>query len=371
MRWTRQQYLDLMTFRGCQRPMFSELFGPLVGLDAEWRAQGASEDEIDMVGFDWDYVRKINCGGHCGPIQSPPVTIEETDEQIIQRDYLGRTVMRVKNTSTIALPMDHPVTDMDSWQKVKPLFEFHPQRIDPAAVAQARAAEDTLVRADIPGAFDMLRELMGVENACMAYYDQPELVRDILSTMQETSLRVLDEVSKQVRIDQLGVHEDFAGRNGPLIGPDLVRSTFKPYYRAAWDLLRPRGTQLFNLDTDGNIYPVLDELLDCGINVVHPMEPAAGMDIVAVRQKYGKKLAMQGGIDKFALLRGREAIRAELAYKMQPLMRDGGGIVFGLDHRIPNGTKLAEYRYYIDEGRRVLGLPPRDPAKRGWARMAG
>jgi hypothetical protein len=56
MRWNREQYLNMMTFGASPRPMFTELFGPLVGLDAEWRAQGASEAEIGMVAFDWDYV---------------------------------------------------------------------------------------------------------------------------------------------------------------------------------------------------------------------------------------------------------------------------------------------------------------------------
>jgi hypothetical protein len=54
---------------------------------------------------------------------------------------------------------------------------------------------------------------------------------------------------------------------------------------------------------------------------------------------------------------------------MQPLMRQGG-TVFGLDHRIPNGTPLAEYRYYVDLGREILGLPPRRPDRKGWRRMA-
>ena len=47
-----------------------------------------------------------------------------------------------------------------------------------------------------------------------------------------------------------------------------------------------------------------------------------------------------------------------------------GGIAFGLDHRIPNGTPLDNYRYYVDTGREILGLPPRQPERRGWARMA-
>ena len=77
---------------------------------------------------------------------------------------------------------------------------------------------------------------------------------------------------------------------------------------------------------------------------------------------------MQGGIDKHVLRRSKAEIRRELEYKMQPLMQ-GGGMVFGLDHRIPNGTPLEHYRYYVDLGRELLGLPPRTAERKGWARM--
>jgi hypothetical protein len=194
MKWTREQYLELMTFGQAERPMFSELFGPLIGLAEEWRAQGASDDEIGMAGFDWDY-------------------------------------------------------------------------------------------------------------------------------------------------------------------------------RACWDLVSSRGTRLFNQDSDGNMMPVLDAFVACGVNVTHPCEPAAGMDIVAVRRKYGDRLAILGGIDKHVLRGSREEIDRELEYKMQPLMRRGG-TVFSLDHRIPNGTPLENYRYYVRRGREILGLPPLDGKVQGWGRMA-
>ena len=43
-----------------KRPIFVELFGPLVGLEEKWRKQGVSEEEINMVAFDWDYVPREN-----------------------------------------------------------------------------------------------------------------------------------------------------------------------------------------------------------------------------------------------------------------------------------------------------------------------
>jgi uroporphyrinogen-III decarboxylase len=99
------------------------------------------------------------------------------------------------------------------------------------------------------------------------------------------------------------------------------------------------------------------------------MEPAAGMDIVEVRKTYGNRLAMLGGIDKHVLRRSHSEIRRELEYKMQPCMQRGG-MAFGLDHRIPNGTPLDNYRYYVNTGREMLGLPPVGVEEPGWGRMA-
>jgi uroporphyrinogen-III decarboxylase len=372
MRFHREQYLDLMTFGHVERPMFVELFGPLIGLEDEWRAQGASEDELSLIAFDWDYVPIVRCGGKTGLRGGQkPMLLEETEEYRLERDALGRTMKMMKKAATIALPQDYPVTDMDSWLRVKPLYTFHEDRIDWEAVAQAQQAqaEGSLVVATIPGGFDLPRDLMGELNTCLAYYDQPELMHDILQTVSDTSFCVLERISDHLLIDQLSVHEDMAGKAGPLAGPKQVTEFIAPYYRRIWDLLSSRGTRLFDMDSDGDLRPVLDAFMDAGLNSIHPLEPAAGMDMVALRQQYGKRLVFRGGIDKHVLREDKEAIRRELEYKMQPLMREGG-VVFGLDHRIPNGTPLENYRYYVNVGREILGLPPLAPTQQGWRRMA-
>ncbi len=371
MKWHREQYLDLLTFGEAPRPMFAELFGPLVGLDAEWRTQGATEAEIAMVAFDWDYVPVVACGGYTDGIGPPPVVLRDTTTERVERDFLGRTLKLLKQTATIPLPLNFPVKDMDDWRRVKPHFTFCPERIkwDEVEAARRAQAAGALVVAHMPGAFDTPRELMGEEIACLAYYEQPELMADILATLADTTRRVLEPISEKLTIDLLMVHEDLAGKSGPLIGPVQIREYFQPYYREIWDLVSSRGTRVFEQDTDGNINPILAALLDCGLNSIHPLEPAAGMDIVQIRRTYGKRLALRGGIDKHVLREDRAAIRRELEYKLDPALR-AGGCVFGLDHRITNGTPIENYRYYVSLGREMLGLPPLDPSRTGWARMA-
>lgn len=99
--------------------------------------------------------------------------------------------------------------------------------------------------------------------------------------------------------------------------------------------------------------PLLDAFLEAGVNVIWPMEPAAGMDIVQTRAAYGQRLAFIGGLDKHVLRRSKEEIVAELEYKIPPMVRTGG-CMLGLDHRIPNGTPLAHYRFYIEKAWEIM-----------------
>lgn len=372
MRWTREQYMALMTEGSFERPMFTELFGLLIGLEDEWQEQGASADELSLAAFDWDYVPIMTCGANTGPRKTAPVVLEESATHRVERDYLGRTMMLDKRTATIALPQDFPVKTMDDWLKLKPLFEDGDDRIDWDQLERAKVMQQqgALVLAGVPGAFDMARELMGEEMACMAYYDQPELMQDIIDTLHQTSKRVLEEVSRHITIDQLSVHEDLAGRSGPLVGPTQINAYFKPYFSEIWQMLASRGTKMFAMDTDGNVNAIVDALLDCGLTEIFPMEPAAGMDVVQIRKQYGSRLAFRGGIDKHALRQDKAAIRKELEYKLQPQMRDAGYACFALDHRIPDGVSIENYRYYVDLGREILGLSPRSGKNEPFNRMA-
>lgn len=358
MRWAREKYIELMSFGRVERPMFVEIFGLLVGVEDEWRAQGACKNEIDLSKFDFDYVQETGCGGYTGIIgKNISDIIEETPEYIIKTDELGRNMKLYKGNATIALPLNYPVKDMNSWLKIKHLYEFNEGRIKVDEVEKAIELQKkgALVTASIPGGFDTPRQLMGEEECCISYYKQPELIKDIMETIEETSFKVLDIISSKLTIDELRVHEDMAGNTGPLIGPKQVEEFIKPYYSRIWKLVSSRGTRLFNQDSDGNMNPVIDAFIEGGINIMSPVESNAGMDMVSIRKKYGRRLAFVGGIDKFVLRQDKESIRRELEYKLQPVMTQGG-TAFGLDHRILNGISIKNYKYYVETVRNIIGL---------------
>jgi len=351
----RREFLDYMTFTSNQRPLFTEIFGPIIGLKERWLAQGASQAELDFSAFEFRCEQRsglhINTGWHGGQ----QALLEENDEYRIVRDAKGRTVKLPKGYATLGLPLDFPVRNMDDWLAVKHHYQFCEERL---AEDWYEHGVDCLnlghvISVNIPGGYDELRSLMGDERACLAFYDQPELVQDLLDTISQTFLKVFRRVADRIQIDLLCVHEDFAGKSGPLVGPEQIREFIGPYYRKAWHYLSGRGVRLFDLDSDGDINPIISPLLDAGLNCMHPFEPAAGMDIVQAREQYGQRLAMYGGLDKFVLSRTREDIVRELEYKIPPMIRTGGCVI-GLDHRIPETTPLENYRFYIQKAWEII-----------------
>ncbi len=351
----RAEFLDHMTFRANRRPLFTEIFGPIIGLKEEWAEQGATPEELDFSAFRFRCEARAHVPVSTGWRGGHSEVLEETEEYLIQRDVRGRTTKMFKGVATIGLPLDWPVRSFDDWLKVKPHYEFDEGRFgnDWEAVARRHLAEDKVLCVGIPGGFDEPRQLMGEEATCLAFYDQPELIDDILTTIGDTAYRVLDRVSAAVPVDLLSVHEDLAGKSGSLVGPTQIETFIKPYYRRLWDMLQNRGARLFDQDSDGNLNGVLESFVDAGVNLMHPMEPAAGMDIVQVRERLGDRLAFYGGLDKHVLRRGEDAITAELESKIPPMVHSGG-CMLALDHRIPNGTPLAAYRFYHAKAWEIL-----------------
>ncbi len=346
---SRDDFLDYMTFQRWIPPLFIEIFGPLPGVKEEWASQGASRQEVNMSAFRYRFAQSagvpVSAGYYHGG--TAEVIIEETDEHILGKDGMGRTVKMSKKAATLPVPLDYPVANWDDWAKIKHHYLFNPDRLSPnwEDAVREHIKQGMVISVHVPGAFDQPRQLMGEEALCLACYEEPELLQDILKTIGDCACQVIDIVTSKVQVDQIDTHEDMAGRSGPLFGPLQAETFMVPYYRRIWDLASSRGARLFSQDSDGDMTPIIPQMLKGGLNYMYPIEPTGAMDPLTIRQQYGNRLAMMGGLNKYALLHGKAAIREELERKLPPLIRSGG-VVLGLDHRIPNGITIDDYRFY-------------------------
>ena len=198
----------------------------------------------------------------------------------------------------------------------------------------------------VGGYYGFARELMGLENLSYALYDDIGLIEEIFEYRTEYVSCILEKTLQQIKPDFAEFWEDMAYKNGSLISPQLYRKLALKHYRKITDILKKYGVEIILLDSDGNVDDLIPIWLDGGINCIWPFEIAAGMDIVALRRKYGKDLGMIGGIDKRALASGKKAIWEEVMSKV-PYMIETGGFIPTCDHAVPPDVSFENYMYYL------------------------
>jgi len=369
MRWSVDDYVGQMSFSKYHRPFFAELFGPLQGLPEEWREQGADEEELSLQAFGFDHVPVHRVSVNTGLQGGGHEVIEDTPVIRITRDAYGRHQKLIKASASIPLPMDFPIEGPEDWgSRFRHRYTWSDERmglkwLENAKESRARGCHLLL---GVPGAFDEVRQLMGDEEACVVCYEEPELLRDMLEVMGETICKAIRMISTEIRVDQISIHEDMAGKSGPMWGPQQMEDFAVPYYKKIRKEMDRFEIPLFEMDSDGDVTPILDHIVEGGINVLHPLEPTGNLDAVEVRERFGDRLAIKGGVNKFVIANGHRAIEEEIERVVLPLKGEMG-VVFSLDHRIPPGTPLEGYRYYVRKMREALGL---EEFEAGWGRMA-
>ncbi len=136
--------------------------------------------------------------------------------------------------------------------------------------------------------------------------------------------------------------DDMGSNRSPMFSPRTFERIFYPCYRWMCAQYRAAGVKRILLHCDGNIENILDMLIEAGINAFHPVEPKAGMDVVRLRERYGRKLAFLGGLDNAHILPG--APLPELEAHVRRVLEVGrdGGLVIGA-HSI--GPDISVERY--------------------------
>ena len=315
----------------------------------------ARELGYDLVGA--ATLKDVACG--MAPCFAEEV-LQRDGSSVTMRDASGVVARRYLNDvdeSSIPHYIRFPVETPADWEQMRGRFAFDdPVRAIPEAeIAALRAGADQgkMVAVGFIGFYGQLRNWMGTENLSVAFYDHPALVRDMVEHWAELCARQLERIPPDIPIDYVSWWEDMAGRNGPLVSPKLFREVLQPGYRRVMEVARRRGCELGIVDCDGNPHAIVGNWLEEGVNIMYPLEIAAGVDPAEWRREFGRDLRLRGGIAKEPLVRGGAAIDRELE-RVRPLLEDGGYIPH-LDHLVPPDIPYAHYQEYLEKKRRLIG----------------
>ena len=147
--------------------------------------------------------------------------------------------------------------------------------------------------------------------------------------------------------DFIYLPHDVAHNGGPFCKPTDFAEIVTPYLARLVARVKERGA-LAIFHSDGNLMPILDEILACEPHALQSIDPMAGMDIAAVKQRTHGKLALMGNVQCNLLQDGpREAIARSARYCLEHAA-PGGGYIFSSSNTIFPGLPLANYEYMLE-----------------------
>ncbi len=249
----------------------------------------------------------------------------------------------------------HLLVDRAGWEEhYLPRLQYSPERIPREGIAREikrfeqndRGARPVGIH--IGSLYGSFRDWAGVTGTSYIYADDEDLYKEILDTMGELHVRVLEEtlaLCPQGLFDFAHFWEDICFKTGPLVIPSVFRSWVGPHYKRLTDLLKQHGTNLVSLDCDGCIDALLPIWLENGVNVMFPMEVGTwNASIAPWRAQYGLELRGVGGMNKNVFSKDFAAVDAEVE-RLRPLVALGGYIPCP-DHRIAPDAKWENVVYY-------------------------
>ena len=140
----------------------------------------------------------------------------------------------------------------------------------------------------------------GFNELMLDYYVNPEFARRVGDMFTDFFVS-LEEMAIDMGADFVLDGEDYAGTKSLWMSEEMLKEFVLPGLRKAVDMAHQKGVP-FVKHCDGSIMPILDLLVEQGIDCLNPIEPAAGMDIGVVKKKIGDKVSLWGNIDCTHLL---------------------------------------------------------------------
>ena len=186
---------------------------------------------------------------------------------------------------------------------------------------------------------------LGWEEFSYLLADEPELIEAWLDARHQAELRRVAAIADPRQILVALTYDDLAYKTGLLLSPEWLREHWFPRLRQLNDAWHARDIRcLFH--SDGDLWPVMDDLVEAGIDGLNPVEVAAGMTVREVRERY-PHLFLTGGVDVSQLLPLGTPEEVRAASRENIAATDGVGYFLGstteLHWEIPTDNMLAMF----------------------------
>jgi uroporphyrinogen decarboxylase len=186
--------------------------------------------------------------------------------------------------------------------------------------------------------------------------DEPGNVKAEAAGMVERAIRAAEVYAGHGGLDGFALCADYCFNTGPFLSPQMFAEFITPYLARLTQAYREMGFFVIK-HTDGNIMPILDQLVQTNPHALHSLDPQGGVDIAEVKRLVGNAVCLIGNVSCALLGSGSEEdVIASTRYALQHGM-PGGGYIFSTSNCIYTGMPLSRYELMLDIWRREGNFP--------------
>ena len=239
-------------------------------------------------------------------------------------------------------PVDGPIRTLDDLRRYVPPDAHAPGRYASLDRLVKRYKGKLAIGVHLNDVLSIPRYLAGFERLMVAFAEEPELVAGLV----DLSVRVNLEMARQVAqrgADFVFTGDDYASAEGPFMSPGSFRELLLPGLKCVMAGFRDLRLPVIK-HTDGNIRPLLEMILDAGIDCLDPIDPIAGMDIGEMKRAIGGRVALKGNVDCARTLTFGSV--ADVVRETMDVIRRagcGGGLILSSSNSIHSSVKPGNY----------------------------
>lgn len=168
--------------------------------------------------------------------------------------------------------------------------------------------------------------MRGMEAILVDLALEPAFVEALLEGLADYIVRTIEVLVERFRFDGIALSDDYGTQRGMLMSPAMWRRFIRPHLARIYALARAHGRTVFH-HSCGNVEPIIGDLIDIGLDVLHPIQPEA-MDIGRLKREFGRHLTFCGGLRTQDLLpRGTPGEVRDEVRRLKDVMGRGGGYV--------------------------------------------
>lgn len=181
--------------------------------------------------------------------------------------------------------------------------------------------------------------LRRMDNFLMDIYCDPENVEELLDQLLSRHLATLEKVCNAVGyvVDIIRFGDDLGMDTGMFMSKDHYRKLFKPRHAQLCDYVHKHSSMHTFLHSCGSIYPIIDDLIDAGFEILNPIQTSARqMEPAVLKKEFGDSITFWGGgcNTRTVLNRSTPQEVYDYTYRTIETFAPNGGFVFNQEHNI-------------------------------------